>query len=70
MTVLVDSRTGNDIKIGSVVQTFRGEKYILEGFYSKGRGSSGRVVLRKGSSARTEEYFPAVIGAAIVEEKD
>lgn len=70
MTYIIDSRTGEDLKIGTRVKTFRGEEFILEGFYAKSAPSTGRVILRKPGSAVKEEYYPAVIGAAVVEDQE
>jgi hypothetical protein len=60
--VLVNSNTGEPLKIGDPVITFRGEEARLVGMTPPRReGSSGRVELALGNG--NAEYYPSVIGA-------
>jgi hypothetical protein len=67
---LVDTKTGNKLKAGDTVTTFRGEKMTLVSFRAPHKvSSSGRVCL-KDDKGRQHEYFPGVIKAKIVTDAD
>lgn len=64
---LIDERTGNEIKSGEKVTTFRGETYELTDFSPpKHSASTGRVYLAD-DEGNTMEFYPGVIGAKIVD---
>lgn len=70
MTKLINSKTGEEIKIGSEVTTNRdGEKCTLKRFDPpRHAGSTGRVYVVFPGDPGWKEYFPSVIGAKIVVE--
>jgi hypothetical protein len=69
-TALIDSKTLEEIAIGSEVTDFRGDKWILKGWYEKPFPSTGRVQVTKNEDGWTQEFYPSVINASIVERKD
>ena len=65
---LVDEQTGQELKQGDRVISFRGEAYALSGWkapplYSS---STGRVYLRSRDSDSVSEFYPSVINAKFV----
>ena len=68
---LVNESTGMEIKIGDVVNDFRGGSNELLHFYRKPAPSTGRVVIAEigpeGERYDGREVYPSVIGAKIVE---
>lgn len=68
---LICERTGEEIKVGDEVDTFRGDQVRVVGIRPPHRpGSSGRVIVDELSAngSRGQEYFPSVIDAKIVED--
>lgn len=71
MIVLIDSKTMLPVRIGSEVTTFRGEKgTLLDLEYPRRNGSSGHVYVRLDGSPQTNYWYPGVIGARFIEEKE
>lgn len=63
---LVNEKTNREIKMGSIVKDFRGDKLKVIGFTPPHKPSStGRV--RVSENGYETEYFPGVINAKIVE---
>lgn len=68
MDKLINEKTGLEIKIGEMVETFRGERVELISFQAgRHAGSTGRVVVALSPSCEAE-YYPGVIGAKIVKD--
>ena len=67
-TRLINNRTLEEIAIGDEVTDFRGEKWILKGWYEKPFPSTGRVILED-STGWEHSYYPSVVNAAIVNRK-
>lgn len=67
---LVDEKTGQEIKAGDKVTTFRGEKGTLVSWAPpRTINSSGKVTVKFGKhDIHGREFYPSVIGAKIVEE--
>lgn len=64
--ILVDDATDQEIEVGTIVKTFRGEECKLLGFTApRHDGSTGRVLVEIGRNRM--EYYPSVIGCKIVE---
>ena len=63
---LINKKTRRVIKVGDVVMTFRGERAIVVGWYSKPAPSTGRVIIQEHACYGTQEFYPSVIGAKIV----
>ena len=64
---LINTTTGEQINIGQIVTTFRGEQKILRNFRPPHKPSStGRVGLDNLDGTFFGEYFPSVINASIV----
>ena len=67
---LVNEKTGQEVKVGEVVTSFRGEKFTLRSAeLPRHSGSSGRVVvLPKGvtNSFDAQEFFPSVFDLKFV----
>jgi len=69
MSKLVDVKTGNEIHVGDVVQTFRGEKARVTAWTEPCHAAStGRVsvVVLKEKRFGEQHFFPSVVGAEIV----
>jgi hypothetical protein len=63
---LYDKTTGAEIKVGDIVETFRGERVELLGFRAPTHeGSTGRVDVQVVGTQIRSEYFPSVINAEI-----
>lgn len=61
--ILVYRSTGIPVKVGDVVDTFRGEQSVVEGWREPlTPESTGRVLIRLGSS-QPFPYYPSVIDA-------
>lgn len=64
---LVDSKTGQDIPLGSDRKTFRGEDVkVLDFTPPKHEGSTGRVYVEFAGKGWKQEFFPSVVNAKIV----
>ena len=66
---LVDEKTGAVIEKGAIVTDFRGDTFILDDWTApRHEGSTGRVYVRPAEDPKAiaREYYPGVIGAAIV----
>jgi hypothetical protein len=69
MHKLLCEETGNEIKAGDAVVTFRGERATVIGFQPPQHpASTGRVHI-KDAEGRDHWFFPGVINARIVEIK-
>lgn len=68
-TKLINTKTLEEIAIGSEVTDFRGKKWTLTGWYEKPFPSTGRVVIKDAEGWR-HDFYPSVINAAIVNRKD
>lgn len=65
--ILVDEKTGEPMKLGMFVKTFRGARVRLIGMTLPTRtNSTGRVTLQV--DGRETSYYPGVIGAKWVSE--
>jgi hypothetical protein len=58
---LIDEKTGNEVKVGDEVTTFRGNKGILNSF------NYSRVYVRENGMQYTSEFFPSVINCKVVD---
>lgn len=68
MARLINETTGQEVKEGDTVTTFRGEKGILSGFREPHKPSStGRVYVEFEGQSYTSEFFPSVIDCKIVD---
>ena len=68
---LIYKDTNNEVRVGDVVKTFRGdsvEVVTLEKPYHS--SSTGRVYVKHPGSEWTSSYFPSVIGAEWIERAD
>lgn len=60
---LYNEKTGDEIKVGDIVTTFRGESVTVTGWPKDGRNK----VWVKNADGDTREYFPSVIDAVLRE---
>jgi hypothetical protein len=67
MRQLVDNKTGEPIKIGDPVETFRGERGTLIGVTITGHG---KVAVQFQNEGVSRIYFPSVINAHFTEEAE
>ena len=65
--VLVYSDTGDPVKVGDIVKTFRGEVVKVESIREPYYGGTGRVYVKSLDTNAVHEYFPGVICALWVE---
>lgn len=66
--VLVYSSTGEPVRVGDIVKTFRSDVVQVEGIREpQHEGSTGRVWVRSLYNSTKREYFPGVIDAKWVE---
>lgn len=69
--VLVETASGNTVKTGMRLLSYKNEVYELVSFRAPhGAESTGRVVVRHCDSGGTREFFPSVFGLEIQEIKD
>jgi hypothetical protein len=70
---LINSETGNEVKVGDAVTTFRDEDGTVTDVEEPRKPSStGRVYVKftYPNASLTKEFFPSVIGAEWVERED
>ena len=68
MAKLINRTTGEELVIGQQVTTGRGEVYTLKGFRIPHKpASTGRVYVKKEGAQYSDEFFPNVIDAEIVD---
>jgi hypothetical protein len=68
---LIYTKTGEPVRLGDHVETFRGERAILLGMSEPHKPSStGRVYIQLEESKASREFFPSVIGADWIERTD
>ncbi|MHA1970733.1 MAG: hypothetical protein ACTSXE_02680 [Candidatus Thorarchaeota archaeon] len=66
MPKLVDKKTGQEIELGSIRTSFRGDKLKILNFTAPHKpGSTGKVYTRDIDNGWTQEYYPGVVGAKI-----
>lgn len=66
--VLVYNSTGEPVKVGDIVKTFRDDVVQVESIREPHHaGSTGRVYVRSLDHSTLREYFPGVIDAKWVE---
>ena len=64
---LINEITGDELKVGQRVKTFRDEWGTLMGFRpGSHEGSTGRVWVQMDDCTEQREFFPGVIDAKIV----
>lgn len=70
MKFLVDATTGETVKIGERLTSFRGEAATLVGYESpKSPASAGRVYVKWEGEERMSSYFPSVFNLIWSEER-
>lgn len=68
---LVYKATGEEVKVGDVVTTSRGEKCVVKYFRPPhSPASSGKVSVRLKGTSFEMEYYVGVIGAEWIERED
>lgn len=68
---LVYKATGEEVKVGDVVTTFRGKKCEVKYFREPHKPSSeGKVTVKEEGSSFCMEYYVSVIGAEWIERED
>lgn len=67
---LIYEDTGKDVKVGDLVQTFRGDEVVVEHIAKPhSPASTGRVYVSRHDGSEAE-FFPSVIGAKWIERED
>ena len=67
---LILERTGEPIRIGDGVTSFRGEAYIVTGGEPpRHEGSTGRIWVREAGTPNETEFFPGVFECKWVEDR-
>ena len=62
---LINSKTKQEVKIGDMVTSFRGEKYEVRSWSEpQHRGSTGRMYVK--SDVYDRDYYPAVFNCEFV----
>jgi hypothetical protein len=65
---LVNEKTGQPVKVGDVVKTFRGEQVMVTSLHPPHKiNSSGHVTCRSIGKKWTQEFYPSVIGARYID---
>jgi hypothetical protein len=68
MAKLINETTGQEVKEGDTVTTFRGEKGILQSFREPHKPSStGKVYVKFEGAEWSREFYPSVIDCKIVD---
>ena len=67
---LVHENSGERVNIGDTIISFRGEAFIVTGWYvPRNPNSSGRVFVKLPGTEDIAEYFPGVFNLKWAEEK-
>ena len=68
---LVYTKSGEEVKVGDVVETSRGEKCTVKYFRPPHKpSSSGKVTVQLEGHEHCSEYYVSVIGAEWIERED
>jgi len=65
---LIEEASGNEVKPGMTILSFRNELYKFISFRAPHKpGSTGRINVEHCDTGREQEFFPTVFGLKIVE---
>lgn len=65
---VIEEASGNEVKPGMKVLSFRNEIYEFQSFRSpQSAGSTGRVQVKHCDTGTEQEFYPSVFGLKIVE---